>query len=153
MFELNSGDAEIKDRQVNYETAKVVIETNPDDKTWLLKSLIKTLTVDIATPGQLELVSVSGAANNTGAVFDALLIQNNMELVGRLILKKSGIKNACSSVVAEDFDNDMDIDIYLVCSRPTGNLPNIYLDNQGDGIFSVVDLGGGAEGHLQAIMG
>lgn len=53
---------------------------------------------------------------------------------------------SCYSVVAGDFDNDMDIDLYLVCNRPTANLPNILYENLGSGIFSPVPNAGGAVG-------
>lgn len=54
----------------------------------------------------------------------------------------------CNSAVGEDFDNDMDIDLYLVCSMPINNVPNILLQNDGDGKFTLVELAGGAEGSL-----
>ena len=44
----------------------------------------------------------------------------------------------CSNVVSGDFDNDMDVDIYLVCSTEKLNLPNVVLENLGNGIFSIV---------------
>ena len=39
------------------------------------------------------------------------------------------------SVVAGDFDNDMDIDLYVVRSSTAENLPNHIYENQGDGTF------------------
>jgi len=53
---------------------------------------------------------------------------------------------ACGSVVAGDFDNDMDLDIYLVSTGPVANLPNILYRNQGDGTFLEVTNAGGASG-------
>lgn len=50
------------------------------------------------------------------------------------------------SVVAGDFDNDMDIDIYILNSDAVINPPNILLENQGDGTFLKLDGAGGAEG-------
>lgn len=51
----------------------------------------------------------------------------------------------CKSGAAGDFDNDMDIDIYLVCSRNVANPPNILYENQG-GVFVAVPDAGGAAG-------
>jgi len=51
----------------------------------------------------------------------------------------------CSSVVAADFDNDMDQDLYLVCGRGPENLRNRVYENQGDGTFVEV-LSHGGEG-------
>lgn len=55
-------------------------------------------------------------------------------------------KTACESVVAGDFDNDMDVDLYLVCRGQVSNLPNLLLENDGNGVFRAVPLAGGAEG-------
>ncbi|MBR8827623.1 MAG: VCBS repeat-containing protein [Gomphosphaeria aponina SAG 52.96 = DSM 107014] len=50
------------------------------------------------------------------------------------------------SVVAGDFDNDMDQDIYIVTTSSLGNTPNILYENQGDGTFILVPNAGGAAG-------
>lgn len=52
----------------------------------------------------------------------------------------------CVSVVAADFDNDMDVDLYLVCKRGGGNIANRAFENQGDGTFVEVPNAGGASG-------
>ncbi len=51
-----------------------------------------------------------------------------------------------NSVVAGDFDNDMDLDLYLANSYSSFNAPNILYENQGDGTFTPVEMGGGAAG-------
>lgn len=58
----------------------------------------------------------------------------------------NSIENASNSVVAGDFDNDMDVDLYVLASGPSTNLPNLYYENQGDGTFAVVENGNGASG-------
>ena len=78
---------------------------------------------------------------------DQLLLNNGLQLVDRSA--ESGINsipNAGLSVVAEDFDNDMDRDVYLVATGGGGNKPNILYDNQGDGTFIPVPDAGGAAG-------
>jgi hypothetical protein len=52
----------------------------------------------------------------------------------------------CKSVVAGDFDNDMDMDLYMACGGSLTNLPNRLFENLGDGFFSEVASGGGAAG-------
>lgn len=52
----------------------------------------------------------------------------------------------CASGVAGDFDNDMDLDVYLVCRSGTQNLPNVLLENDGRGRFTVVPDAAGAGG-------
>ena len=53
------------------------------------------------------------------------------------------------SVAAGDFDNDMDIDLYLVRSISTGNVPNHLYENQGNGTFIKHSDAGGANGSMQ----
>ena len=90
---------------------------------------------------------------------DKLFIHNGEVFKDRT--KNSGFKNptSCRAVVAGDFDNDTDVDIYLVCSiyaTPTlspkdvdfyeKNLPNILYENLGNGKFVLHPNAGGAEG-------
>ncbi len=50
---------------------------------------------------------------------------------------------SCESGLAADLDNDMDVDIFLSCSTPTGNSENILYENDGNGVFhKVVNTGG-----------
>ena len=50
---------------------------------------------------------------------------------------------SCSSVVAADFDNDMDLDVYMACRNGVENLRNRYYDNNGNGNFTEVTSHGG----------
>ncbi len=61
---------------------------------------------------------------------------------------QSGLRvpQSCFSAVGGDFDNDMDIDLYLACSWPVTNAPNMLFENLGNGMFVQVPEGGGAEG-------
>ena len=52
----------------------------------------------------------------------------------------------CVSGVSGDFDNDMDLDIYLVCRGGVKNLQNVLLENDGNGRFSAIPSAGGAAG-------
>ena len=56
-----------------------------------------------------------------------------------------GIFPSCSSAAAADFDNDMDVDLYLVCTETVANQPNILLENKGNGTFRKLNHHG-AEG-------
>ena len=59
------------------------------------------------------------------------------------------------SVAAGDFDNDMDVDVYLVRSSSAGNLPNQLYENQGDGTFiqlvGINDAEGSKQGRGQSV--
>ena len=52
----------------------------------------------------------------------------------------------CVSATAGDFDNDMDVDLYLACRTGASNIANILYANQGDGTFVAVPNAGGAAG-------
>ena len=56
---------------------------------------------------------------------------------------------SCGSVVSADFDNDMDLDLYMTCRTGVENLKNRYYDNQGNGTFVEV-LAHGGEGPVGA---
>ena len=53
------------------------------------------------------------------------------------------------SVAAGDFDNDMDVDLYVVRSNSAANLPNQLYENLGDGSFIQVPGAGGAEAYTE----
>ena len=48
------------------------------------------------------------------------------------------------SVVAADFDNDMDLDLYVLTTRDSHNTDNVLLENQGKGAFTPVPAGAAA---------
>ena len=78
---------------------------------------------------------------------DILLINTEGGLVDRS--NASGIRNfnvSGNSVTAGDFDNDMDVDLYIVTTGSALNSENVFLDNQGDGTFTPVASAGGAAG-------
>jgi hypothetical protein len=52
----------------------------------------------------------------------------------------------CVSAVPGDFDNDMDVDLYLACRTGASNLENVLYENLGDGTFRRVAGAGGATG-------
>lgn len=78
---------------------------------------------------------------------DQLLINNGSQLIDQTA--NSGlntVQNAGINTVAGDFDNDMDIDLYVVNANAAGNEPNILYDNQGDGTFIMIENLGDAVG-------
>ena len=54
----------------------------------------------------------------------------------------------CASVAAEDFDNDMYVDLYLACRTGASNIANILYHNNGNGTFTAVPNAGGAAGPI-----
>ena len=77
---------------------------------------------------------------------EQLLINTDEGLVDRSQENLPDMAIAGSSVVSGDFDNDMDLDLYIVASGTAGNRDNVLYDNQGDGTFTAVSNGGGASG-------
>ena len=78
---------------------------------------------------------------------DILLLSGGDSLIDRTA--GSGInslRTAGVSSVAGDFDNDMDVDLYVVTTNAAGNEPNVLYDNQGDGTFKAVTNLGDAVG-------
>ena len=78
---------------------------------------------------------------------DQLLLNDGSRLVDRT--DGSGInsvRTAGVSTVAGDFDNDMDLDLYVVTANAAGNEPNVLYDNQGDGTFKALANIGDGEG-------
>ncbi len=57
-----------------------------------------------------------------------------------------GMGMPCFSVVGGDFDNDMDVDLFLACTFGVRNAANMLFENQGDGTFVRIANGGGASG-------
>ena len=51
------------------------------------------------------------------------------------------------NAVAGDFDNDMDVDLFVLASGDIGNHENLLLLNRGDGRFDTVTDAGGAAGN------
>ena len=84
---------------------------------------------------------------NKSPAKDRLYINDGEKLVN--LSKQAGIRDldiAGQSVTAGDFDNDMDLDIFIVTSEGITNTPDILLENQGNGTFVKVDGAGGATG-------
>ena len=63
------------------------------------------------------------------------------------------VAESCVSVVAADFDNDMDQDLYLVCRGGSQNVANVLYENKGDGSFVRLGDAGGAEGPVGVAVG
>lgn len=55
------------------------------------------------------------------------------------------------NVVAADFDNDMDVDLFVLASGDIGQQPNQLLLNDGTGHFDVVKNAGGAAGSMAGV--
>jgi hypothetical protein len=59
----------------------------------------------------------------------------------------------CASATAGDFDNDMDVDLFLACGTGASNTPDILYQNQGDGTFVAAADAAGAAGPIGLAIG
>lgn len=112
---------------------------------WTLKSSLPNRNIVIQSNKLIEDLETQDFEPSDGGLRDMLLIrdQDGFKAKPLELLKE---KTACQSVGAGDFDNDMDVDLYLVCSGPVENQPNLLLENDGQGNFALVRNAGGAGG-------
>jgi len=94
-------------------------------------------------------LEAEGFVSDTGATPDYLLDRIAGTYQNVATASDVGTSRSCGSVVAGDFDNDMDLDIYLVCNDAAHNLPNVLLENDGTGLFTEVPGAAGAVGSTQ----
>ncbi len=86
-------------------------------------------------------------SNDLQPLPDQLLLNDGSKLVDQT--DGSGIDSIMTAgvnTVAGDFDNDMDLDLYIVNTNVAGNEPNVLYENQGNGTFEPVENLGDAEG-------
>lgn len=103
----------------------------------------ETINSDSVTPVGFEAVDV-----NTNALSDILYLYDPTTNTYIDSTVEAGLSNPtlAQSVVSGDFDNDMDLDLYLTNSYGSFDTPNILYENQGNGTFVPVSLAGGADG-------
>jgi len=100
----------------------------------------------IETDNDVADLRTIGFAPKTGALPIAFLTRNGGTWVNGTVQAGLATPRPCGSVVPGDFDNDGDVDVYLVCARPAANFPNVVLENDGNGVFSAVADAGDADG-------
>jgi len=79
---------------------------------------------------------------------DLLFLYRDGSLVDRTAEAGLDFVTECESAAAGDFDNDTDVDLYLVCTGPAANTENRLYLNLGDGIFLPAPSASGAAGSL-----
>ena len=83
---------------------------------------------------------------------DKLFVQRPGGMVDATVTAGLGSPSRGSeSVVAADFDNDMDLDLYIVRTDAEANYYNLLYENLGDGTFRKVTGAGGAIGSMLGI--
>ena len=129
-----------------YKKQEVSIDYDVTAEVWTLRSTIPYLDFILKSTEPIEQIKTLGFTHSMGLRADRLLVKQNGYFTDKTLSPSSAFLTASRSVAAADFDNDMDIDLYIVCASPTGNLPNLLYENDGKGNFSVVPHAGGAQG-------
>lgn len=117
----------------------------PINSSWT--SAIEISAVDTIT--EIETIGVS--AQDTTSYRDVFYFNN-----GSYSFTESNFGSVydplnASAVVTADFDNDMDLDLYIVATNEAGNTANYLLENDGQGNFIRHDDAWGAAGSMEGI--
>jgi hypothetical protein len=149
-FTLSPDDAEVIG-PINYGAADfegVTISYDPQERSWTIRNIQKAVFVDFIAnatksisdfkPDGFNLFQMDGKG--------LLYLRKKNEWVKTTLAGKAGEDSSGISVVAADFDNDMDLDLYMICTGPIMNLPNRLLENEGKAGFVLVPDAGGAAG-------
>jgi hypothetical protein len=126
----------------------VTIDYNPNARTWTIRNIQRSILVDFIAKAAQSISKITTTGFNLFKVEGkgVLFLKRENGFVNQALAGEANMASACISVVAGDFDNDMDMDLYLTCTGPIMNLPNLLLENDGKGGFRVVPDAGGAAG-------
>ena len=111
------------------------------------KMRFQQIALKVSSTEAIEEVQAAGDATHAEEA-PARLFMNH---AGKLVEEsdKRGVNKqpvSAVDVVAGDFDNDMNVDLFVLASGDVGKQENLLLHNMGDGHFEVVPDAGGASG-------
>lgn len=149
-FTLSPIDSKLQHTD-NLPEKRVTIEYDIKEGKWILRSSLPAINFIASSTKPIDKVKSIGFNPSKGNMPDDLLIKGSDRFESSTSSGISGRSTACHSLAAGDFDNDMDIDLYLVCSGPTQNLPNVLYENDGTGHFLEIPNAGGASGSIEGI--
>jgi hypothetical protein len=118
---------------------------------WVLRSSLKNiwhLNFVVKSRNLIDQIHIEGFRPTTGELPNVLLLRRGQQFVSHTLLGEVAVPTACHSAVAGDFDNDMDLDLYLVCAGAIENIPNRLYENDAKGNFRMVPNAGGASGSM-----
>ena len=116
------------------------------------KAKPRHLTIRIHSAAPIEDVGALGDGARDETAPQRLFMNRGGKLVEES--DKRGVNEipiAAVNAVAGDFDNDMDLDIFVLGSGDAGKTSNLLLLNNGKGEFEVVRHAGGAAGWLSGV--
>jgi len=113
---------------------------------WIIRNAFKRLGILVLASQPISELRSKGVRESSAALKDYLLFRDGRRFRASSDFVGKDFERACHSVTAGDFDNDMDVDLYLVCTTPTRNIPNILLENDGHGRFTELGVEAGVAG-------
>jgi hypothetical protein len=129
---------------------------DPSIKQWtlVLQTKLSPTSPNVFSEAYLMVNSTADITNLAGtglwpsdkASTPTLLMNRNGRFVNETARAGLDAPIQCVSATAGDFDNDMDVDIYLACRTGARNIANILYENLGNGTFRMVGGAGGAAG-------
>ena len=144
-FTLSPDDPLIQ-HSVTLPDRSVSIEYDSKGGEWTVRSSYPQINFIATSTEPIDHVTTIGFTPAKGELADILLVKGRDGFESIPTSGSTTHVTTCPSVAAGDFDNDMDIDLYLVCTEPTQNIPNILYENDGTGHFKEIPNGGGAAG-------
>jgi hypothetical protein len=124
----------------------VSIEYDPKSGEWKVLTSYWAISFIAASDKPIEKIEAIGFNPSKGDLPDVLLVKGPNGFEPFSDSGFSARSTASFSVAAGDFDNDMDIDLYLVCTGPAHNMANILYANDSAGHFTEISNAGGAQG-------
>ncbi|MGK7895919.1 MAG: FG-GAP-like repeat-containing protein [Xenococcus sp. (in: cyanobacteria)] len=158
-FELDPNDSTVTGLKSDRSATGLYIGFDSATQTWQVRltatEKLNNLPIRVAVESTETIVSESltrvgfdSVDPSVNALSDILYLYD--ETTGQYLDKtaEAGLDTPTlsQSVVSGDFDNDMDLDLYVANGYSSFNQANILYDNQGDGTFVAVELAGGALG-------
>jgi hypothetical protein len=141
-----SPDNKLLHKSVPLPGRSITIHYDPDSELWTLRSSYIQLNLIIESTEPIEQIQTNGFTASKGALPDVLLLKRDGRFKDVSKIRGFEKPTVSASVSAGDFDNDMDIDLYLVCREPVQNCPNLLYENDGQGQFTEITDAGGAAG-------
>lgn len=104
------------------------------------------LSVVVEASAPISSVSTQGFLATPAASRPSLVVPVPSGFADQAVTRGLSQGLPCPSAAGGDFDNDGDVDVFLVCSRAINNVPDILLLNDGAGNFSQAPSALGAAG-------
>lgn len=131
-------------------TKGIFVGYDTDTKEWVFLASTLSQIVDFVINTQETVTDMQPVGLDNGNVLtpDAYYVNSDTGFTNETDQRGIAEPSEGRSIVAGDFDNDMDLDLYIVSTGPVQNRLNILYENQGNGNFVMVPDAGGAGGTI-----